>query len=282
VHLVDASPYIFRAYHSLPDSLADRQGRPVNAIKGFADFLIRLIAEEQPARLAVAFDESLTTSFRNDIYKDYKAHRPLPPPELEAQLSDCRALADALGATTFADERYEADDFLATLSAVAKSAVLVSVDKDLVQLVTKNITLLDFAKGLRYGPAEVEAKFGVRPDQFCDYQGLVGDSVDNIPGVKGVGPKSAVALIEAFSDLESLYARLDEVASLPIRGAKSLCTKLETDRDMAFLSRELATLSTKAPVREVPQYRGADPDLIDPLLERLGFDSVRARIPRWA
>ena len=280
MHLVDASPYIFRAYFALPE-LTDPGGRPVQAVKGFADFLIRLVTEEEPRRLAVAFDESLTTSFRNDIYPAYKAQRPLPPPELEAQLADCRALADAFGATTFADARYEADDYLATLCQNTE-AVLVSSDKDLAQLVTDEVTLLDFAKGVRYGPAEVHEKFGVRPDQFCDYQGLVGDSVDNIPGVKGVGPKSAVALIEAFGDLETLYARLDEVETLPIRGAKSLRQKLEADKAMAFLSRELATLATDAPVTDIPEYRGADEDRIGPLFERLGFDTVRARIRRWA
>lgn len=289
VHLVDASPYVFRAYFSLPSSMTDGAGQPVNAAYGFAGFLLRYVDEEAPTHLAVAFDESLTTSFRNELYPPYKAQRELPPPELEAQLDACQELARALGAATYVDERYEADDLIATLchrlSQRGHRCVIVSSDKDLSQLVNASVELYDFARSQRFGPAEVVAKFGVRPEQMADYLGLAGDSVDNIPGVAGVGAKTAAALLGAFEDLEELYADLDRVAELPVRGAKGLGAKLEAGREIAFLSRELATVARDAPapggLRELA-FRGADPALVDPLFERLGFARIRDRITRWA
>ncbi len=288
-HLVDASPYIFRAYFSLPDSITDPDGRPVHAVYGFASFLIKLVEDEAPTHLALAFDRSLTTSFRNEIHPAYKANRELPPPELEAQLDDCCELARAFGAATFIDERYEADDLIAGLAArlgaQGHGAVVVTSDKDLAQLVTDRVSLLDFARGERYGPAEVEAKFGVRPEQIPDFLGLAGDSVDNIPGVAGVGKKSAVVLLSAWRDLEGIYAHLDEVPDLPVRGARALAGKLEAGREAAFLSKRLATLAPEVPASAALAdlaYRGADPALVDPLFKRLGFERIRERIPRWA
>ena len=285
VHLVDASPYVFRAYFALPDSITGPDGRPVNAVRGFADFLVRLVAEESPTHLGVAFDESLTTSFRNDFFPDYKAQRALPPPELEAQLEACREMAEALGAATYADERFEADDLIATLVAQLREAghgaVVVSNDKDLAQLVSDDVAWLDFARGTRYTPAGVEEKFGVRPDQIADLLGLAGDSVDNIPGVKGVGKKTAVALLRALGNIEGIYELLDEVADLPIRGAGSVRTRLEADRENAFLSKRLATTSTDAPAPldlEALRYTGPDVAALDPLLARLGLEGMRGRM----
>ena len=223
VYLVDASPYVFRAYFSLPDSIRTPAGEPIHAAYGFASFLLKLIADEAPSHLAVAFDESLTTSFRNDLYPDYKAQRELPPAELEAQLGACRELADAFGAATFADAVYEADDIVATLAEQATAAglpaVVVSGDKDLAQLVGDGVTLYDFAREERLGPAEVMERFGCRPEQVAELLALQGDAVDNIPGVPGVGKKTARALLAAFDDLDDLYARLDEVPDLALRGA---------------------------------------------------------------
>jgi 5'-3' exonuclease len=285
VHLVDASPYIFRAYFSLPDTLVGPDGSPVNAVRGFLDFLIRLVQDEEVTHLGLAFDRSLTTSFRNDLYPEYKAQRALPPAELEAQLDACEEAARAFGAPTWWDERYEADDYLATLTVqLPCDVVVVSSDKDLAQLVNEHVTLLDYAKGTRYGPAEVEAKFGVRPEQIPDYLGLAGDSVDNIPGVKGVGAKTAAALLRAFPDIDALYACLDAVEGLPLRGAKSIRGKLETERDMAFLSRQLATAATDAPAHAdlaALRWDGAVAERIDPLFERLGLEGIRGRIPKW-
>lgn len=287
VHLVDASPYIFRGHFSLPSSIQTPDGQPAAASYGFTSFLLKLIQDERPSHLAVAFDRSLNTSFRNDFYPDYKAQRALPPPELEAQLDACEEIAAALGAATFIDDRYEADDLIATLCAGLEAeghrAVIVTTDKDLAQLVSERVTLFDFSKGERYTAKEVEEKFGVRPDQIADLLALAGDPVDNIPGVKGIGPKSAAELLAGFGHLEDLYERLNEVPWLKVRAAKSLHAKLAACREEAFLSKRLATVA-----RDVPgvaadlgplEYRGADPARIEALFDRLGFNKIRDRVP---
>src|SRR5437763_6944895 len=168
VYLVDASPYIFRAHFSLPSSIKTPAGEPAAASYGFTSFLLKLIADEKPTHLAVAFDRSLNSSFRNELYPAYKQQRVLPPPELEAQLDACVEIAAALGAATFIDDRYEADDLIGALCARLEKedhrAVIVTSDKDLAQLVDERITLLDFAKGIRLDAATVFTKFVVRPD----------------------------------------------------------------------------------------------------------------------
>ncbi|HEV7509672.1 MAG TPA: 5'-3' exonuclease H3TH domain-containing protein [Thermoanaerobaculia bacterium] len=291
VYLVDASPYIFRAHFSLPSSIKTPAGEPAAASYGFTSFLLKLIADEKPSHLAVTFDRSLNSSFRNDLYPAYKQQRVLPPPELEAQLDACVEIAAALGAATFIDDRYEADDLIGALCARLEKedhrAVIVTSDKDLAQLVDDRITLLDFGKGIRLDAAAVVEKFGVRPDQITDYLGLAGDTVDNIPGVKGIGGKSAAELLARFGHLEDLYARLDELPSLAaLRGAKSLHAKLAASRDLAFLSKRLATVA-----REVPgvkstlkdlEYHGAAAAGVEELFQRLGFNKIRDRVPYQA
>jgi len=250
VHLIDASPYIFRAWFSLPE-MEDPAGRPVSAVRGFAEFLLRYLVEQAPTHVACTFDESLNTSFRNDLYPPYKAQRELPPKELEDQLVGCQRVARAVGVPTFVDDRYEADDLIATLLAPLAEqghrGVVVTSDKDLAQLVTEDVEMYDFAKDVRFGPAEVREKFGVEPGQIPDYLGLAGDAVDNIPGVRGVGAKTAAALLGSFADLDELYAGLERVAEVGVRGARTLGAKLEAARDEALLSRTLATVSTEAP-----------------------------------
>lgn len=291
LHLLDASPYIFRAFFSLPSSMRDPSGRPVNAVRGFVDMLGRFIRDERPDHLLVAFDGSLTTSFRNDVYPEYKANRELPDEDLVAQLEACQAVAAAMGAFCCIDDRYEADDLLATARArfgdLVGHTFVVTADKDLAQLVDERTTFHDFARGTRLGPAEVVERFGVRPEQIRDLLGLAGDSVDNIPGVRGVGPKTAIALLAEFEDLDELYGDLDRVASLSVRGARTLGAKLAEHRDAAFLSRELATCATDAPLEaslDDLQYAGADPGILGPLLESLGLsgrlDAVPKRSPR--
>ena len=305
VYLIDASPYIFRAYFSLPDSLRDPEGRPVQAVYGFASFLLKLIADERPTHLAVTFDRSLNTSFRNDFSPAYKAQRPLPPPELEAQLAACEEMAAALGSATFVDLVYEADDLIATLCdrlageplPAEARIVVVTSDKDLAQLVDERTSLYDFGKGVRMNATEVKEKLGVRPDQVADFLGLAGDAVDNIPGVRGVGKKTAADLLARFEHLEELYERLEEVRETSsIRGGKALYVKLEEGREMAFLSKRLATVARDAPLPagfenlaglerlewlEWLEYKGADRAAVEALCERLGFKSLPKRIERW-
>ncbi|MEM8931883.1 MAG: 5'-3' exonuclease H3TH domain-containing protein [Acidobacteriota bacterium] len=299
IHLVDASPYIFRAYFSIPPSLTNPAGEPVNAVHGFGAFLLKLIGDEAATHIALAFDESLTTSFRNTIYPDYKGRRELPPPELEAQLGWCAAMARALGLWTVSSERYEAEDLLGSLVAPLLAAdpdvelVLVSSDKDLAQLVSERVTLFDFARDQRFDPSAVVEKFGVRPVQIADYLALAGDAVDDIPGVPGVGKKTAAALLGHFADVDAIYADLDAVVDLPIRGAKSLRTKLDSHREIALLSKRLATIATDArevaavveaadPIAALRRGERVDSDF-EALVATLGFERfatrVRARIP---
>ncbi|HXU33421.1 MAG TPA: 5'-3' exonuclease H3TH domain-containing protein [Thermoanaerobaculia bacterium] len=292
-YLIDASPYIFRAYFSLPDSIRDRDGRPAQAVHGFISFLLKLIADENPSHLAVCFDRNLSASFRNEIYPPYKAQRPQPPPELESQLPACEEAARALGGATFIDDRYEADDLIATLLARCKPddgcrVVIVSSDKDLTQLVGEHVSFYDFGKGERFGPAEVLTKFGVKPEQIVDLLALAGDAVDNIPGVPGIGKKGAAELLLRYPNVEGLYAKLDELTlRTDLRGARTLAAKLEAGRDLAFLSKNLAKVATDAPIAKPfdfdrhLQFHGADPALVDPLFERLGFKRLKDRIGRW-
>jgi len=286
LQLLDASPYIFRAFFSLPSSMTDPAGRPVNAVRGFVDMLVRFLREERPDHLLIAFDGSLTTSFRNDVYPEYKANRELPDEDLVAQLEGCQTVAAAMGAYCCIDDRYEADDLVATAKArfggdVGRT-VVVTADKDLAQLVDDRTTFHDFARDLRLGPADVVERYGVRPEQIRDLLGLAGDSVDNIPGVRGVGPKTAIALLAEFADLDELYADLGRVETLPIRGARTLGAKLAEHREAAFLSRDLATCATDAPLDATLEdlaYRGADPGILAPVLEGFGLAGRLDAVP---
>jgi len=287
VHLVDASPYIFRAHFSVPSSIKTPAGAPAAATYGFTSFLLKLAADEHPTHLAVCFDRNLNGSFRNDEYPQYKAHRDEPPPELVAQIDSCYEVAAALGAACFIDPRYEADDLIATLLArltpLGHGGVVVTSDKDLAQLVTDRVSLLDFAQETRYAPAAIQEKFGVRPDQIIDLLGLAGDAVDNIPGVPGIGKKSAAELLALHPHVEDLYAHLDELPFAKIRAAKSLASKLREHRDLAFLSKRLATVATDAPISpnvglDDLVYRGADLAVVEPLFDRLGFKKIRDRV----
>ena len=247
--LVDASVYIFRAYHALPDSLRGRDEQPLNVVYGFADFLCGLIDHSQPGEIAVAFDESLESSFRNERYPAYKANRETAPADLKSQIRHCQALVKTLGICALVSDRYEADDIIGTLATRAQVPVtIVSSDKDLAQLLGAQDILWDYARDLRYDPAAVEAKFGVRCDQIVDYLGLMGDAVDNIPGVPGIGAKTAAALLQSKQTLDAIYADLDSVKTLPIRGAKGIAAKLEAGKDSAFMSRELSQIVTDVPL----------------------------------
>lgn len=288
IYLIDASPYIFRAYFSIPSSIRTPEGAPANAVYGYTAFLLDLLKREQPSHLAVAFDGSLTTSFRNEIYPAYKAQRELPPAELEAQLDGCWEVTKALGMAAYIDDRFEADDIIGTLIAkLAKHEgkfVVVSGDKDLAQLVNKRVALWDFAKDRRFDEKAVKQHFGVRPNQIIDLLALMGDAVDNIPGVKGIGEKTAVALLEKFASIEDIFEKLERVEKMAVRGAAGIHAKLEQGREHAFLSKDLATISTKAPVKaslRALQYNGADRQQVEALFDRLGFGKIRERIPRW-
>lgn len=283
--LVDASPYIFRAHFSLPSSIRAPNGDPIAATYGFAGFLQRLLREERPSHIAVAFDGSLTTSFRNELYEAYKANREPPPAALIAQLESCQELARAFGCLTFINDRFEADDLIGSLlETVGRGpgtrVSIVSSDKDLAQLVDDRVDFFDFGRGEHLGRDEVVERFGVLPVQIPDYLSLAGDTVDNIPGVRGVGKKTAVALLHEFDDLGDLYNRLERVESLPIRGARQLAGRLREGREMAFLSLELAKIRRDVVVEvEIGELRWESIDVpaLTRLCVRLGISGVLSR-----
>jgi len=251
-YLIDASVYVFRAHFSIPDDMVDRDGNPVNALYGFCRFLGDFIEQVRPERVAVAFDESLTTSFRNEIYPDYKANREPAPEELKRQFLQCRRYARALGLLECADASYEADDLIGTLvyrgRTTGRPSTIVSRDKDLTQLLMRDDVFWDFAGKGKLDYDSILGVFGVRPEQIADFLALAGDSVDNIPGVPGVGKKTASALLSHFGTLDEIYANLDSVHEVPVRGAKTLGAKLEMHRDAAMLARRLTGIATDAPL----------------------------------
>ncbi|MES1935047.1 5'-3' exonuclease [Salinisphaera hydrothermalis] len=242
--LIDASVYIFRAFHALPDSITGSGGRPLNAVHGYVGFLTGLLAAAAgEQRIAAAFDESLTSSFRNEFFADYKANREQPPADLVDQIGACRAITEALGVATLSSPRYEADDLIATLAATSDEPVtVVTSDKDLAQILGPGDILWDYAREMRYDEAAIHERFGVVPAAIPDYLALVGDSVDNIPGVPGIGAKTAAALLARFPDLETMLGDPEGVRATDVRGAQSLASKLEAHAEQARLSRRLATV----------------------------------------
>lgn len=253
LHLVDSSIYIFRAYFSLPESLVDVDGKPTNALRGFADFICQLRNEAKGEYFAFAFDESLTTSFRNDIYPNYKANRELPPPDLAYQLAACRRLTDILGFKSYASERYEADDLIGTLARKMRGSNFnmryITGDKDLAQLVKPGDQWWNFAKQVRRDRNGVKLQMGVWPDQVIDLLALMGDAVDNIPGVAGIGPKTAVLLLQKFRHLEGIYKNLHKISQAGVRGAKRIEALLVQHRNKALMSQQLARINEHAPIR---------------------------------
>jgi hypothetical protein len=193
LHLIDASLYIFRAWHSMPNEFHDSDGAPVNAVHGFTRFLCDFLERTQPSHALAAFDESLVSSFRNAIYPAYKANRELPPPELKVQFDYCKQVAAALGLRVLADAQFEADDLIGSAVTMSRKqnfrAVIVSADKDFGQLIGRDDEQWDFSRNERWDAHGVKQRLGVRPDQVVDYLALTGDAVDNIPACRASAPK---------------------------------------------------------------------------------------------
>jgi DNA polymerase-1 len=250
VFLIDGSSYAFRAYFSTP-ALAHSTGIQTHAVFGFFNLLLKLLRQYEPEYVAVVFDAGQQT-FRHQLYPAYKANRPERPAALTAQLPYLRRLVECLNLALFELPGYEADDLIATLCETVRrhecDLVIVSSDKDFMQLVSSRIQLLDTGRNRWIDSVDVHARFGVSPDRVVQVMGLMGDAVDNIPGVRGIGPKTAVALMQQFDTLENLYGHLDEVCALTLRGAPRLPSMLRDGREAAFLSRALATVRNDAPL----------------------------------
>ncbi len=283
VYHIDASYFIFRAYHSMPPDMMDGDGNATHALYGFARFLSDFLESVRPQRIAVAFDESLrgTASFRCGIYPAYKANRELPPADLKRQFALCREFCRLLGVAEFASAEYEADDIIGTLAARSRAAghrnVVVSRDKDLSQLIRRGDVFWDYTGNARYHYHDIGARFGAAPESIADFLALTGDSVDNIPGVPGIGKKTAAELFVHFASLDELYANLERVATLKLRGAATLAARLLAHKEAAYLARRLTGIVCDMPLRATAEdlRRGApDGAALHAFFDAHGFGSI--------
>jgi DNA polymerase-1 len=254
VYYIDASYFIFRAYHSMPSDMVDAEGNATHALYGFARFLSDLVEQVRPERIGVAFDVSVrsVTSFRNGIYPKYKANREAPPADLERQFSLCREFCRHMGLAEFGSSEYEADDIIGTLAARSRAAglrnVLVTRDKDLSQLIRDGDVFWDYSGNARYHYHDIGPRFGVVPELIADFLAITGDSVDNIPGVPGVGKKTAAELFAVFGSLDELYANLHRVPLMKLRGAAAVAAKLLAHKESAYLARRLTGIVCDMPI----------------------------------
>jgi DNA polymerase-1 len=274
--LVDGSSYLYRAYHAFPP-LTNSAGEPTGAMYGVLNMLKSLLVQYSPTHVAVVFDAKGKT-FRDELFEHYKSHRPPMPDDLRSQIEPLHEMVRAMGLPLLAVSGVEADDVIGTLALEAEKkghAVLISTgDKDMAQLVTPGITLINTMTNTILGPEEVEQKYGVPPSLIIDFLAMMGDSSDNIPGVPGVGEKTAQALLQGLGGMQSIYDNLDKVADLTFRGAKTMAAKLEQNRDVAFLSYQLATIKTDVELDQPCEaLRVSEPDVnaLQALFSRFEF-----------
>jgi DNA polymerase-1 len=277
--LIDGSSFVFRAFYAVPPS-TNSSGLQTNAIFGFTNLLLKFLKRYRPEYVAVALDAGRET-FRTRIFPDYKANRAAAPADLLPQLPYIRRVLAGLNLPLLELPDYEADDIIATLCEILPrqdcSLVIVSSDKDLMQLVTDGIRILDSATERWMGVAEVESKFGVGPEKVAQVMGLMGDPVDNIPGVKGIGEKTAIALIRQFQTLEDLFNDLDQVETLGFRGAARVRKILENGKEAAFLSRDLATVKRDVPIAiglEELKFTGFNRPVLRSLFAEMQFNNL--------
>ena len=278
VVLIDASGFIFRAYHAIQQPLTNPQGTPVAAVYGFTQMLLKQMEDLKPDHIAVIFDSARET-FRNEISPDYKANRPEPPEELAVQFPLVRQATKACNLDCIEMAGFEADDLIATYTRRAVEAgaevTIISSDKDLMQLVSDRVTMLDTIKNRRIGPEQVKEKFGVPPEKVVEVQALAGDSIDNVPGIPGIGVKTAAHLINEYGDLETLLAHASEIKQTKRRES------LLEYADKARLSRQLVHLRNDVPL-DIPldglARRPIDPDVLLSFLSEQGFKSIISRV----
>ena len=277
--LVDGSSYLYRAFHAFPP-LTNSAGEPTGAMYGVLNMLKSLISQVQPSHIAVVFDAKGKT-FRDEMFEQYKSHRPPMPDDLRKQIQPLHDIIRALGIPLLVIEGVEADDVIGTLAVAASKAnqkVLISTgDKDMAQLVDDNIMLINTMNNTLLDRDAVIEKYGIPPELIIDYLALMGDSADNIPGVAGVGEKTALGLLQGIGSMAEIYANLDKVAELPIRGAKKLRDKLLAEKEMADLSYRLATIKTDVALDITPEQLTLGASNNDQLTEYFG----RYEFKRW-
>lgn len=277
--LVDGSSYLYRAFHAFPP-LTNKQGEPTGAMYGVLNMLKSLIAQVEPSHIAVVFDAKGKT-FRDELFEQYKSHRPPMPDELRSQIQPLHAMIKALGIPLLSIEGVEADDVIGTLAVQASQAgkhVLISTgDKDMAQLVNDHIMLINTMNNTLLDREGVIEKYGIPPELIIDYLALLGDSSDNIPGVKGVGEKTAIALLQGIGSMQAIYANLDKVAELSFRGAKTFAPKLEAEKETADLSYLLATIKTDVALDVTYDQLVTQPQQRDQLVELFS----RYEFKRW-
>ncbi|MBP3140569.1 DNA polymerase I [Aliivibrio fischeri] len=277
--LVDGSSYLFRAYHAAPN-FTNGDGQPTGAVYGVINMLRSLLKQFETDRIAVIFDAKGKT-FRNDMYPEYKANRPPMPDDLRCQIEPLHKLIKAMGLPLVSIPGVEADDVIGTLATQASKAgipVLISTgDKDMAQLVDENVTLINTMTNVIMDPEGVVEKFGIGPELIIDYLALMGDKVDNIPGVPGVGDKTAKALLQGIGGLDALYEHLDDIAPLGFRGSKTMAKKLIDNKEGAYLSYELATIKLDVELDKTPEEFVKQEPNVDELIQMFG----QMNFKRW-
>jgi len=281
LYLIDGTAYIYRAYHAIR-GLTNSKGLPTNAAFGFTRILIKLIEDRSPEYVVMFFDAKGPT-FRHEIYKDYKANRPPMPEDLSVQIPHIKKITQGFNIPVIEMQGFEADDLIGTFRLKAEGAgfsvVMVTGDKDFVQLVTDKAIIWDPMKDETINIKTVRESFGVEPNQMIDVMGLSGDTSDNIPGVPGIGPKTALALIKTFGSMDRLYEQLDKITK------KKQQQNLVQYKAQAFLSKELVKINTKVPVTFDPQdfkLKEPDNDRLSSLFKMLEFRQLQKNFPKKA
>lgn len=277
--LVDGSSYLYRAYHAFPP-LTNSKGEPTGAMYGVLNMLRSLIIQYKPSHVAVVFDAKGKT-FRDELYEEYKSNRPPMPDDLREQIEPLHEMVQAMGLPLLSITGVEADDVIGTLAlkaaAEGKNVLISTGDKDMAQLVTPNVTLINTMTNVILGPDEVKEKYGVPPELIIDFLALMGDSSDNIPGVPGVGEKTALGLLQGIGSLNEIYQQLDTIATLSFRGAKTLGAKMADHEEIAMLSYKLATIKTDVELNKTFDDLTVNEPNLDKLLEMF----TRYEFKRW-
>ena len=285
-YLIDSSIYIFRAWYAYDESITDSKGNPCNAVFGFSDFLYQLIRQKKPDFIACAFDSSQKSSYRKELYPEYKANREPAPKELKNQFQHCRNFCRALGISDFVSERYEADDIIGSLAHRLReqgmAVTIVSADKDLAQLVLgEEDAWWDFARGNVLNHRGVEKHFGVRPEQIADMLALTGDKIDNIPGIPGVGSTTACRILRKYPTVEEVMKNVEQIAAMKFRGASRIQSLINTHKDILPLNKLLTTIVTNIYIDEEPDlsWNGIDEKALSEISELLALSEAMQQ--RW-